>query len=52
MKFSINKIDVFFHLYSKEYYLDALFPFIHYREHLGEDDWVKSVTDDKKTDNY
>ncbi len=52
MKLSMNKIDAFFHFYSKEYYMDALFPFIRYREHLGENDWIKCVTDDKKTENY
>lgn len=52
MKFSRNKIDAFFHFYSKENYMDAAFPFIRYREHLGDNEWIKNVTDHKKTENY
>lgn len=52
MKFSFGKLDMLFHMNPMQYYIDAIFPFVRYREHLMDGDWIKDGVDYKRTVNY
>lgn len=52
MKTSLLKLDALLHMNPKEYYIDALLPFVRYREHLLEDSWIQGRIDYKRTGNY
>ncbi len=52
MKASLLKLDALLHMNPKEYYIDALMPFVRYREHLTEAAWIQDRIDHKRTGNY
>lgn len=52
MRMSPLKLDAFFHMNPKEYYVDAAFPYVRYRAHLTETDWIKDRVAYKNSGNY
>lgn len=52
MRMSPLKLDAFFHMNPKEYYVDAAFPYVRYRAHLTEKDWMKDRVNNKSSGNY
>lgn len=52
MRFSLNKADALLHMNTKEYYMDACFPFIRYREHLGDVEWISGRMEEKGNEDY
>lgn len=52
LRMSPLKLDAFFHMNPKEYYIDAAFPYVRYRAHLTEEDWIQDRVDYKRTGNY
>lgn len=52
MRMSPLKLDAFFHMNPKEYYIDAAFPYVRYRAHLTEKGWIKDRVDYKRSANY
>lgn len=52
MRMSPLKLDAFFHMNPKEYYVDAAFPYVRYRAHLTEKDWMKDRVNNKNSGDY
>lgn len=52
MKPSINKYAFIFRTNDTTHYLESLFPFIRYRAHLFDSDYVNAVLEKKKSDGY
>jgi len=52
MKMSLLRLDALLHMNPKEYYIDAAFPYVRYRSHLMEEEWVKDRSAYKRTGNY
>lgn len=52
MKPSFCKTEAIFGMNPLRYYPEAVFPFIRYREHLEEGDWIKGRVDEKSSENY
>lgn len=52
MRMSPLKLTALFCMNPKEYYLDAAFPYIRYRAHLTDDEWIKDRADYKRSGNY
>lgn len=52
MRMSPLKLDAFFHMNPKEYYVDAAFPYVRYRAHLMEAEWIRERVTHKKSTNY
>lgn len=52
MRMSPLKLDAFFHMNPAEYYIDGAFPWVRYRAHLAEKDWIEDRVNYKRTGNY
>lgn len=52
MRLSPTKMDALFAMNPIKYYPEAVFPFIRYREHLMDGNWIKDRTNAKTTENY
>jgi hypothetical protein len=52
MKGSFYKTEALLSMNPAQYYPEAFFPFIRYREHLMDGNWIKERADYKNTENY
>ncbi len=52
MKMSPLKLEAFFHMNPSKYYMDGAFPYVRYRAHLTEKDWIEDRVTYKRTGNY
>ncbi len=51
-RFSLDKLDCFFHLNPPEYYISAGLPFTRFREHLCDHEWIYSMQANKRRPEY
>lgn len=52
MRCSYYKAEVLMSINPMQYYMEAFFPFVRYRAHLMDDNWVKEQVRYKETDHY
>lgn len=52
MRPSFGKARAVFGMNPVEYYPEAAFPFIRYREHLADGDWIKDTVSQKEDEHY
>lgn len=52
MEFSCNKVEYMLSISEPEKYIDTLFPFVRYRSHLGDWDYIKQTMKSKREEGY
>lgn len=52
MKYFWGKADALFHMIPLKYYPEMIFPFIRYREHLMDGNWIKDRANAKAAKNH
>lgn len=52
MRCSYHKAEILMSINPMQYYMEAFFPFIRYRQHLTDDSWVKEQVQHKESEDY
>ena len=52
MKNSFYKLETLISINPSQYYLEAFFPYIRYREYIMDGDWIKECVEYKTSENY